>query len=302
MKTSSILLSSVVVSTLFYSSAQAAVITFGGIPATDNSGLVSNLVPNVNSLTSSNVLDPNNPNFGLFIETFDSATAMAVLGSSGSTSFNTAAGNLNGCALNSTAGGVSVTSSGPSAFAITQGSSPSAAAPANDATCFGFTPAPNGSLPAWVAIDYTNLLNSFSTNLGGTWRIDYLGFYWGSVDTYNDFMFYNSSISTVQNFNPLAAQGGTNPFDTQLLGTSLLNQLGGSSGNQTSPLSNAYVNINFAPNEAFSSLAIRTSGVAGEFDNIVIRVRQVEVASPTTLSMFALGLLGLGMLARRRRS
>lgn len=302
MKTSIKLFSSLVVSTLLYSSAHAAVITFGGTPATDSSGLVSNLVPNVNNLVSSNVLDPNNPNFGLFIETFDSATAMAVLGGAGSTSFNTATGNLNGCALNSTAGNVSVTSSGNSAFAVTKGSSSSAASPAGDTTCFGFTPAPGGSLPAWVAIDYSSLLTQFTTLFGGTWRIDYLGFYWGSVDTYNDFMFYNSSISSVVNFNPLAAQGGNNPFDTMLSGTSLLSQLGGSSGNQTSPLSNAYVNINFDPNEAFSSLAIRTSGVAGEFDNIVIRVRQVDVTSPGTISMFALGLLGLGMLARRRKS
>ena len=289
-------------SALFCSSAQAAVITFGGVTASDNSGLVSSLVPNIGNLVNSNVLDPNNPNFGLFIETFDSATAMTVFGGAGSTAFNTAAGNANGCALNSTAGGISVTSSGNNAFAITKGSvSGVAAAPANDNTCFGFTPAPGGALPAWVAIDYSNLLAGFSATYGGTWRIDYLGFYWGSVDNYNDFMFYDTSINGIQNFSPFAAQGDSNPFTSMLTGNNLLAQLGGSSGNQQSPQSNAYVNINFAPNESFTSLAIRTSGVAGEFDNIVIRVSQVgSVPTPASLGLLGLGLVGIAGLRRRR--
>jgi len=295
-------------SVLLCTSAQAAVITFDGINASDNSGLVSTLVPNINNLVNSNVLDPNNPNFGLFIETFDNATKMSVFKDingnviEGSKAFNTAAGNANDCALNSTAGGIGVTSSGSSAFAITQGSvSGVAAAPANDSTCFGFTPAQGGPLPAWVAIDYSNLLAFFNSSFGGTWRIDYLGFYWGSVDNYNDFMFYDTSINGIQGFNPFAAEGNTNPFTSMLTGSNLLSELGGTTGNQQDPRSNAYVNIEFAPDESFTSLAIRTSGVAGEFDNIVVRVSQVSVPTPATLGLLGLGLVGIAGLRRRKK-
>ncbi|MDD4863050.1 MAG: PEP-CTERM sorting domain-containing protein [Alishewanella agri] len=304
MKTAITYFPALAMATLFCTSANAALISFNSVNASDGSGLVSSLVlnGNINNLVSSNVLDPNNPNFGLFIETFDSATKMSVFNGTGSTAYNTAVGNNNGCALNSTAGGVSITSSGNQAFAISQGTvSGVYAAPANDNTCFGFTPAPGGAVDAWVAIDYSNLLASFSANFGGTWRIDYLGFYWGSVDNYNDFMFYDTSINGIQGFSPFANQGTKNPFTSMLAGQSLLDQLGGTSGNQQSPTSNSYVNIEFAPDDAFTSLAIRTRGVAGEFDNIVVRVSQVSVPAPATLGLFGLGLLAAAGLRRRQK-
>lgn len=304
MKTSIKLLAPFVVSTLFCASAHAAVISFGGVNATDGSGLISNLVPNVNDLVTSNVLDPNNANFGLFLETFDNATRMNVFdvnGAPANTSFNVET--TADCALNSSAGGIDITTSSSSAFAITTGSRSGAyAAPANDNTCFGFTPAPGGTLPSWVAIDYSNLLASFGNLFGGTWRIDYLGFYWGSVDRYNDFMFYNTSITDVQGFNPLTSQGESNPYNTMLSGNNLLNELGGPAGNQQSDKSNVYVNIDFAKDETFTSVAIRSTGVAGEFDNIVVRVSQVDVPSPSTLGLFGLSLLGLGLLGRRKQA
>merc|ERR1712000_380119 len=51
----------------------------------------------------------------------------------------------------------------------------------------------NDAGTASVEFDYTNLLDFYS-NLAGNGvqlGITYLGFYWGSVDTFNDFEFYS---------------------------------------------------------------------------------------------------------------
>ena len=128
---------------------------------------------------------------------------------------------------------------------------------------------------------FTTTLNS-NTLLG----ITYLGFYWGSVDTYNDFKFYSDGNLV-----------------TQITGTQLLSALGGQSGNQSSPASNAYVNIAFSIAEQFDTLVIDTSGIAGEFDNIVIGLstREIPVPAPTGLALFAFGLVALGLRSRLKR-
>lgn len=256
--------------------AQAATVTFGGAAASDGSGLTSTFIDPINGGLAD-----------YFIETFDAATGDPMF--PGSTDY-TIAGFENDCAVNSVNAspiGVDVTGN-VGEIGVRQGSVANvAAAPADDTTCYGYV-TNNGSGTTSVTFDYTTLLaffdalNPSNTQLG----ITYLGFYWGSVDTYNDFEFYS---------------GGS--LVTTITGSDLLTQLGGSSGNQTDPESNTYVNIDFSIAEQFDTLVINTSGIAGEFDNIVIGLstREIPVPAPTGLALFAFGLVALGLRSRLKK-
>ena len=250
----------------------AASISFGGASASDGSGLTSTFMDPINGGLSD-----------YFIETFDIATGDPLY--PGSSDY-TVTGFENECAVNSLNNspiGVSVTANS-NEIAVRKGSVSSvAAAPANDSTCYGYA-TNNGQGTATVSFDYTNLLNFYSNLYGGTTQlgITYIGFYWGSVDIYNDFEFYS---------------GGS--LVSSITGSSLLSQLGGSSGNQSDPDSNAYVNIAFSIAEQFDTLVINTSDIAGEFDNIVIGLstREIPVNAPGATLIL---LFGTVMIAVRR--
>lgn len=256
---------------------QAASITFGGATATDSSGLTSTFMdPLAGGLSD------------YFIETFDIATGDPMF--PGSTEY-TVSGFESECAVNSLNGspaGVVVTGNA-NEIGIRQGSVTNvAAAPADDTTCYGYA-TNNGDGVASLTFDYTNLLDFYGNSITTTnteLGITYLGFYWGSVDNYNDFEFYS---------------GGS--LVTTISGTELLNQLGGSSGNQTDPESNVYVNIAFSIAEQFDTLVINTSGIAGEFDNIVVGLstREIPVPAPTGIALFAFALVALGFKSRLRK-
>ncbi|MGB1201727.1 MAG: PEP-CTERM sorting domain-containing protein [Cognaticolwellia aestuarii] len=178
------------------------IVGFGGQSATDGSGLTSNLV-NANNIQDTST--------GVFIETFDIATAMTDLGGLITGGFGSADTSYNyndfdtdadaaGCGVNTTgATGINITTTG-GGFGVTIGNQPGVAAnPGNgntsipsieDNTCYGFTPAsgPSGT----VTIDYS----AFLAGLGVGVLIDYFGFYWGSVDEYNDFTFFDSTTNT----------------------------------------------------------------------------------------------------------
>ena len=246
----------------------AASISFGGANASDGSGLTSSFMDPINGGLSD-----------YFIETFDIATGDPLF--PGSTDY-TVSGFENECAVNSLNNspiGVSVSASS-NEIAVRKGSVTNvAAAPANDSTCYGYA-TNNGQGTATISFDYTNLLNYYSALNGNNMQlgITYLGFYWGSVDVYNDFYFYS---------------GGS--LVSSITGAALLSQLGGRSGNQTSPDSNAYVNIAFSIAEQFDTLVINTSDIAGEFDNIVIGLstREIPVNAPgaTLLLLFGLAII-----------
>lgn len=255
--------------------AQAAIITFDGIASGyDDSGLTSALLQGVTLADLQNAGASGIGGNLLYLETFDESTRLGA--PLGSTAFNSlTSGAANGCSFNSSAGGVSIIE-GSGTFEIRKGSkSGVAAAPANDNTCFGYTPA-EGQARGTIEIDFSGLLSSF----GSSFAIDYFGFYYGSVDTYNDFSFYydNNLIQT-------------------LTGSFLLNELGGQSGNQQGAGSNTYVNVTFGPGEFFNRVVVNSSGVAGELDNIVTRVARVP--EPAALGLVGLALL---MLARFKRS
>lgn len=261
----------------FAGASNAATVNFNnGVAASDGSGLTSQYIDPINGGL---------PDY--FIETFDAATG--VPGFPGTTAY-TVSGFENDCAVNSVNGspiGISVNGNA-SEIGVRQGTVPNtAAAPANDTTCYGYV-TNNGSGTSVVEFDYTNLLDFFTVAAGNGVQlgITYLGFYWGSVDNYNDFEFYS---------------GGS--LVTTIAGTSLLNQLNGSSGNQNAPSSNTYVEIEFSIAEQFDTLRIITNGVAGEFDNIVIGLssREIPVPAPTGLALFAFGLVALGLRSRLKK-
>jgi hypothetical protein len=289
---------SLVLAMAFAGSASAATITFGNASnlngvaqvAADGSGLTSVNVPASNLTNGSN---------GFFVETFDKATQTLqpdfipdpnVPGGfipnpnagdpypAGTMAYNDSG--FADCAVNGVGSGITVATNGVGAFGVRKGSVPNkAAAPADDSTCFGYTPQLRSSLPSWVEVDYSAFLAS-----AGDVGITFLGFYWGSIDTYNDFTFYsgNQEIQTIT-------------------GNQLLNQSGGTSGNQQAPGSNVYVAIDFSLSEAFDKVRITSRRVAGEFDNIVIGLqnRPIDrVPAPAGLAFLALGLLGLGLKKR----
>ncbi|MEC9263382.1 MAG: PEP-CTERM sorting domain-containing protein [Pseudomonadota bacterium] len=268
---------SAIIGLSFAGASNAATINFNnGVAASDGSGLTSQYIDPINGGL---------PDY--FIETFDQDTG--VPGFPGSTAY-TDAGFEDDCAVNSVNGspiGISVNGNA-SEIGVRQGLLPTEAAPpANDTTCFGYL-TNNDSGTASVEFDYTNLLDFYS-NLAGNGvqlGITYLGFYWGSVDTFNDFEFYS---------------GGS--LVTTITGPDLLNQLNGDSGDQNDPASNTYVEIEFSIAEQFDTLVINTSGVAGEFDNIVIGLssRELPVPAPTGLALFAFGLVALGLRSRLKK-
>ena len=255
--------------------ASAATITFGGQVATDGSGKTSNKIDSSNIITDVNQ--------GYFVETFDVATAVPAFGSANNTTYNK--GVSTGCAINSP---LMINSSPANSLGVRKDSVKNvAAAPANDTTCYAYT-TNNGSGTSSVSIDYTNFL----ANIGGAVPalagsyIDYLGFYWGSVDSYNTFEFYSNNVLV-----------------KSITGVELLAQLGGVSGDQVSDRSNVYVNIDFTPAEAFNKFVVKTSGIAGEFDNIVVGLNQRpdKVPAPAGLALLGLGLVGLGFSRRLKK-
>ena len=259
----------------FASSTQAANITFGGVTANDGSGLTSSFIDPATGGAA-----------GYFIESFDQATNTT--GLPGSTAYNVP-GFEQECAVNSANGGPAgvVVTADPTEVGIRKGSVANvAAAPANDSTCYGYL-TNNGSGVATTVFDYSNLLSFFTPASSNTLLgITYLGFYWGSVDTYNDFEFYSDGNLV-----------------SSITGSQLLSSLGGQSGNQTSARSNVYVNIDFSIAEQFDTLVIKTSGIAGEFDNIVVGLstREIPVPAPTGLALFAFGLIALGLRSRLKK-
>lgn len=255
--------------------AGAATISFGGQAATDGSNKTS---LNVNANNTINAISD-----GFFVSTFDTATAIPGIPGGGDTQYNVA-GKSDGCAINSP---LVISPSEMNVLNVRKGSDGNvAAAPAGDTTCYAYTTPTTIGEASYVDIDYKDFLaniGNISPNLANS-SINYLGFYWGSVDAYNSFEFYSDDVLVAQ-----------------ITGPELLAQLNGKAGDQVADSSNVYVNINFSFDESFNKFRVITSGIAGEFDNIVVGLDQRPVSAPASLAFLGLGLLGLGLGRRFKK-
>jgi len=112
----------------------------------------------------------------------------------------------------------------------------------------------------------------------------YFGLLWGSVDDYNSLAFYDG-YTLVGTFTGLDVDAAAH---------------GDQGANGT-----FYVNIDF--DTAFNRVVASSSQYAFEFDNVALSSEPQgpggnQVSEPASLAMIGLGLLGMGAVARRRRS
>jgi len=156
-----------------------------------------------------------------------------------------------------------------------------AAPPAGDKTCYLATPKIGEAAPGSVDFGIYPLLTSGIAGI----QIDYLGIYWGSID------------GTPGNMDSLTLfdQDGqviVTEFGDSIDGDEILEMFKGQSGDQHSELTNLYVNFHMSGAARFNNFSLSSSGKALEVDNIVARVL-VPVPEPSTLAIFALGMIGL---------
>lgn len=136
--------------------------------------------------------------------------------------------------------------------------------------------APNGDTSNYYIVGTPSSFTGTATfTPGGSYS--YFGLYWGSIDTYNKISFFNGATD-VGDFTGAAFPPAT--------------------GDNSAPNTNEYVNFFFSPGTSYTSVQLSTSQANFEFDNIAYG--NAPVPEPASLALLGAGILGVGMMSRRR--
>ena len=142
-------------------------------------------------------------------------------------------------------------------------------------TTYGVSAAPFGDQTGYASIGSAPTTSQSATLSLGT-GVNYLGFYWGSVDNYNTLTLY-SGDTVIGSYN----------------GTDVVNPANGFQGLTGS----AFVNFNTFGTDLITKAVFTSTQAAFEIDSIT-----TGVPEPTTWAMMLLGFAGLGFLGYRRSS
>ncbi len=145
----------------------------------------------------------------------------------------------------------------------------------------GHYASPYGITDTYLTVPYNYSAGAVALTTPGNYN--YFGLYWGSLDLYNSIHFYDGA-SLIGSFN------GADIFSLM------------ANGGQSSWASNRYVNFLFTDGDLFDRIVLVSTNWAFESDNHAFGNVTTSVPEPGTLAMFGLGLIGLGMMARRRQA
>jgi hypothetical protein len=122
--------------------------------------------------------------------------------------------------------------------------------------------------------------NSGDVTINFAQGLDYFGFYWGSVDTYNFVDVYSGS-NLLQTFNGSNVPGAP------------------ANGQQSGDVNNVYVNLLANAGQTFDKVVFRSTGRAFETDNHSYRVASVPEPG-SILGLLAFGAVSVGSLLKRK--
>jgi len=112
--------------------------------------------------------------------------------------------------------------------------------------------------------------------------LDYFGFYWGSIDTYN-FVDVYSKGNLLKTFSGSDVPGAP------------------ANGQQSGDENNVYVNLLADKGEAFDKVVFRSTGRAFETDNHSYKASSTSVPEPSSmLGLLAFGALSAGSFVKRK--